>query len=555
MNLTGYGFACVKGFDDEEGTEAKNSETAVYIYYGKNVNHGHKDALNLGIFAFDIDMMPDLGYPEFADSFDMHNKFLVSSPVSHNTVIVNGACQGGQTVGTPYLFDDSDFVKVISASADVYMYSKEYKRTTATIKYGEGLYYLVDFFNVTGGYIHTYILHGAESSSVTSDGIDLVQQEGGTLYSPDGTYGEPNTYPGYQWFTNVRQTDSAEGDFTVDWSIIDTWMHSEAEDVHLKVHMLGESGKVALADCVPPTNKPRNPSKLTYLFVERKNEDRSSLTSMFNSVIEPYSETPMIVSAEQIPVYEKGTDEPIANEKVKAVKVVLANGRTDIIAFSDEEESRTYDVDGIFDFTGSLVVYSVLGDETVIYTTDAYVSEGTENDRRITGTVENFTKELTDKNYITVAFDSDFPAEELSGEYIYIDKLKDADYNACYRIESAEKLSDGRYSIFIGDVTPIEFLSDEPDSGGYTYSIAEDQNFFIPLSKVTGDAGKIYFMAEDDPADVGESENGTAEENDGGDDTEPKDGSPVIWIVVIVAAVIAAVIVAFVLKNKRSVKE
>lgn len=567
VNLTGYGYASVKGFDDEEGTEAKTSETAVYLYYGKNGGHGHKDTLSLGLFAFDIDLMPDLGYPEYADSFDMHNRYLVSSTVSHSTVIVNDSNQGGHTVGTPQLFDDSDFVKVMSASADVYKYSKEYKRTTATVKYGEGLYYLVDFFTVKGGHIHTYILHGAESSAVIADGIDLVQQDGGTLYDPAGTYGQPDTQPGYQWFTNVRKTDDVTGDFTVDWSIVDTWMHSEAEDVHLKVHMLGDIDNVALADCVPPTNKPRNPEKLTYLFAERINEDRSSLTSTFNSVIEPYSEIPIIVSTEQIPVYEKGSDEPIASEEIKAVKVVLANGRTDIIAYSNETDGKTYNVDGIFDFTGSLVVYSVLGDETVIYTTDAYVSEETETDRRITGTVEDFTKELTDENYITVTLDSDFPAEELAGEYIYIDRLKSADYNACFKIESAEKLSDGKYSLFIGDVTMIERFttSREAALGDYIYSVAEDQKFYIPLSKTVGDAEKLYFTEEDDSGDntADDSVSNTGDEIPDGDTADPKGGNAIVWIVITVSAVIAvgvgAVIAvgvgAVVVKCKKSDKK
>lgn len=555
VNLTGYGYACVKGFDEEEGTEAKNSETTVYHYYGKTGEHGHLDALNLGLFAYDIDLMPDLGYPEFADGSDYHETYLVNNTTSHNTVLVNDYPQAVQTVGTPCLFDDSDFVKVISTKADVYrsVMAEEYKRTTATVKYGDGQYYLVDFFAVKGGNKHTYILHGAESSLVTPDGIDLIPQEGGTLFSPTGTYGVLSDYAGYFMFKDVKKTDSVTGDFTVDWSIVDTWNHSEAEDVHLKVHMFGEHDRVALADCVPPTNKPGNPDKLTYLFADRVSKDDSPLVSMFNSVIEPYSETPIIVSAQQVPVYEKGSDKAIESEDVKAVKVVLANGRTDIIAFSNEKDGKTYNVDGIFDFTGSLVVYSVLGDEKVVYTNDAYVSEGKEEDRRITGTVEDFTKELTDENYITVTLDSDYPAEELAGEYIYIDKNMFSEYNACFKIESAEKLSDGKYSIFIGDVTPIDRLTTEKEAklGEYIYSIAKNKNFYIPLSKIEGDAKKVYFGAEKDPENIEGDESGTGDENIGGDVTEPKDSSVVIWIAVILAVVIAAGVVVAVMKAKK----
>lgn len=558
VNLTGQGFACVKGFDDEEGTEAKSSETSVFIYYGKNGGgHGHKDALNLGIFAFDIDLMPDIGYPEFADG-SSHNINFVNNTISHNTVMVNESPQNGHMVGTPHLYDDSDFVKVISASADVNWFTEEFKRTTATIKYGEGLYYLVDFFAIKGGNQHTYILHGAESSAVTTDEIDLVQQDGGTLHKDPsvefGATGISQEEAGYQWFKNVRKAENVTNDFTVDWSIVDTWMHSEAEDVHLKVHMLGgEFDSVSLADAVPPTNKPRNPQSLTYLMATRKSEKASSfnLVSMFNSVIEPYSETPIIVSAEQIPIYEKGSNEAIVSDDVKAVKVLLVNGRTDIIAYNNANDSKTYNVDSLFDFTGSLVVYSILEGEKVVYTNDAYVFEGVDEDRRITGTVESFTKELTDENYITVTLNSDFSAEALSGEYIYIDRLETADYNACYKIESAEKLSDGKYSLFIGDVTPVEFLSYDPDSDKYTYSIAENQNFYIPLSKTEGDAEKIYFTEENTSEDIGSDKNNVDDENIDMDAPKAKDSGVMIWIVVIAAVVIVAGVATVVFKCKK----
>ncbi len=519
VNLTGYGYACVKGFAEAEITESNKNispETATFIYYGRNSGHGHKDTLNLGLFAFDVDLMPDLGYPEFADSRDMHRRYFVINTISHNTVMVNDSNPGAQVVGNPVLFDDSDLVKVISVSADLYSNVNEYKRTTATIKYGDGLYYLVDFFSVNGGNKHTYILHGAESSAVTADGIELIQQDGGTLLSPYGVYGTPNEDPGYQWFTNVRKTDSVTGDFTVDWSIVDTYGYATADDIHLKVHMLGEVDKVALADGVPPTNKPGNPEKLTYMFADRINEDGSQLESMFNSVIEPYSKTPFIVSACQVPVYEKGTDTPVKGEEVKAVKVELEGGRTDIVVYCSKNNGKVYNIDGIFDFSGSFVVYSVFGDETVVYTNDAYVTEGTKEDRRLTGVVEDFTRELTDENYITVSFlGSEVDPASLAGKYIYINRYSSATYNACYEIISAEKLENGNYSLFIGDVTPIETKSlTSQTKSGYTYSIVKKQNFYIPLSKTVGDPEKLYDTSlsgsGDNTGDISEGENGGA---------------------------------------------
>src|SRR5699024_3479397 len=42
-----------------------DTQRDLWMYYGRNTGHGHKDTLNIGLHAFGIDLSPDLGYPEF----------------------------------------------------------------------------------------------------------------------------------------------------------------------------------------------------------------------------------------------------------------------------------------------------------------------------------------------------------------------------------------------------------------------------------------------------------------------------------------------------------
>jgi len=209
-------------------------------------------------------------------------------------------------------------------------------------------------------------------------------------------------------------------------------------------------------------------------------------------------------------------------------------GRTDIIAYCSKNNGKVYNVDGVFDFSGSLVVHSTIGDETVTYTNDAYINEGTKADRRVTGTVEDFTKELTDKNYITVSFLSgELSPEELAGEYIYINRYESAIFNACYKIISAEKRDDGKFDLFIGDVSPVETRSlSSQTKNGYTYSIVKKQNFYIPLTNTEGDPEKLYGAVYEGD----ESTGGTGE----GPQTPDDAGGSVIWIIVVAAVVLAA---------------
>lgn len=465
--------------------EDPSAKTSLTMYYGRNGGHGHNDNLNLGLYAFNIDLTPDLGTPEVKDSTDMMRLYFIENVVAHNTVMVDKSQQLEVIATEPKYFDNSEFVKLISVDgSDVYNSTDEYERTGALIKYSDDVSYFVDFFKVAGGKNHIYSFHAAESSGYDTTGLELKKQTDssgnyvGTLLSPTISWGGKNDKTGFQYFTKVRKDEAPKGDFTIDWDLVDTWGTSTVESANLKLHMLGDYDKVTMAVGTPPRNKAGNPGELEYVLVE--NEGSDEITSLFSAVIEPYSmKESYIVSSELVKVTTaegKAADQ----SEIKAIKVVLENGRTDYIICNTGDISVEYTIDGQYKFKGFFGVLSVLEGKVSCYAMDSELICDKKTDNRLTGKVSSFTKELTDENYISVSLNREIDPASLSEKYIYISN--DTVRNAAYKIISAEK--DGKnYKLNIGDVTLIEkYFNNNDTSKGYVYDVAEGADFYIPLS-------------------------------------------------------------------------
>lgn len=491
-NLAGYGFAALR--DGTSAEKAKDDSTMrdVWMYYGRNHGHGHRDTLNIGMHAFGLDLSPDLGYPEFADNQNMNRFQWVSNTISHNTVVVDESKQRPQFVAQPKHFDDGDRVELLDVEApQVYPQTELYKRTTAMIKVDEANSYSVDFFRVKGGENHHFSFHGAEGS-VTTDGLDLVAQPTGTYAGPDVEFGqrvdsvEGHLYQGhgFHWLKNVeRSADPASG-FSVDWKVEDTWdvygNGAGAEtDVHLRLTMLGDLDEVALADGVPPQNKPGNPEALRYLVAKRSG---ANLDSVFTSVIEPYKGERYIESVEQVSATVDGTE--VTGTDVRAVKVTLADGRVDYIVNAMQPDV-TYVIDDTFTFQGFFGVYSEKDGEQVY----GYVNEGTvigdlveDATASVTGSVVDYTKTLSLENSITVKLSQPIAdAERLVGSYIYVET--DGERNGAYRIKGIASQDGDTVTLDIGDITLIRsYINPSEMSRGFTYNIAEGTGFVIPLA-------------------------------------------------------------------------
>ncbi|MCY9668322.1 heparinase II/III family protein [Paenibacillus alginolyticus] len=480
-----------------------------WMFYGRNVSHGHGDTLNVGFHAFGLDLSPDLGYPEFADSVDMHRAQWVVNTISHNTVVVDKRKQNTNLwAADAKHFDDTDLVKLIEVEAPkVYPQTTLYKRTTAMIKADDKNSYTVDLFRVKGGNDHYFSFHGAEGA-VATEGLNLVPQATGTYAGADVPFGERvddvagagYMGSGFHYLKNVERDTSPMNKFSVDWNVKDTWnMYGQgsgaATDVHLRLTMLGNVDDVALADGVPPRNKVGNPKDLRYLIAHRSG---TSIDSLFTSIIEPYKGESFISSI--TPLIVKMNGQTVDDSGVRAVRVKLKNGRTDYIVSSlDSSKSYTVELSDTaysLEFKGFFGVYSVQEDGSAsTYLHDgSYIGKNTEvrQDRvgSITGTVVDFRKDLSPHNEIIIeSFGLFGTPADLIGKSITIQN--DGVRYASYRIKNVSVLEGTRLKLDIGDITLVRSYKDPNDfSKGFIYDIASGASFRIPLSYITSQAAQ-----------------------------------------------------------------
>ncbi|MBD2861440.1 heparinase II/III domain-containing protein [Paenibacillus oceani] len=496
-NLTGYGLAALR--DGAAGTGA-DTRRAMWTYYGRTSGHGHRDMLNLGLYGFGIDLLPDLGYPEQANATDVNRFEWVNNTISHNTVMVDKKKQAAVWDGTPTLYDDSSMVKLFEAEAPkAYPQTELYKRTSAMVKVDEANSYVVDFFRVKGGSEHHFSFHAAEGP-VTTEGLSLTAQPTGTYAGPgvefgvrpanDSVTGSGYAGPGFHWLKNVERDNEPSAAFSVDYDVEDTWnVHPVDRDIHVRMTMLGELDDVALADGVPPRNKPGNPESLKYVVAHRSG---LNLDSTFTSVIEPYENSRFISDISQASVSAAPGSVSADVYGVRAVKVQLANGRTDYV-ISSMNPDAAYVIDGKIRFQGSFGVYSENGGQPVF----SYVNNGASIGRtgpeyagyantgvaRLEGTVTDFTRELSLQNKLQVQLDlQDQQPGSLIGRSVYV--RNDGQRNAVYLIKDVVPLGGGLYELDLGDITLIRSYASTTDlSQGFKYDVAPGNTFVIPLAR------------------------------------------------------------------------
>lgn len=482
----GFGFA---GLRAGSGPDAH----ALWMYYGRTMWHGHRDALNIGLYGAGMDLSPDLGYPESTGT-DPERLNWTSATVSHNTVVVDGRSQNAQWVSTPTLIGETDRVRVIEVQADdVYPDTDLYRRTSAMVSIDDTRSYVVDVFRVSGGQEHVFSFHGGPGS-VSTAGLELQEQDGGSYAGPDVPFQDPDYNEGghrsgFNYLNNVERDPSPAATFDVDWAVQDNWgVHDTDPEAKLRLSMLSGTGDVALADGIPPRNQPGNPARLRYLLARRRGE---WLTSGFISVIQPYRGDQEPVVAEPVPV--RATDgQPVGQFDVSAVRVSLPDGRIDYV-ISARDGSATYVVDDAVEFSGRFAVLSMRGGDSEYRYTLAATRLGQVDDggsatmARLRGRVLRFTRELSEQNQLEVHFDDELARDpaalpDLVGTHVHVQT--DGERNGVYRIHGIAQERRGalRYRLDLGAQTLIRGLIDPEDlDGGYRYNIRGGAPFSIPV--------------------------------------------------------------------------
>ena len=477
-NLNGYGLTM---FRTGEGDDRR----AAWLYYGRNGGHGHKDRLNFGMYYRGMDVLPDLGYPEYADSKWPKRSGWTKNTISHNTVMVNRRHQDVSWIGHCRFYAASEGVGAIEVgSPSVYPETRDYRRTLAVVDLSASESYLVDVFRVSGGDDHVMSFHSGEGEVVTG-GIDLAPQEKGTYAGPDipfGTHfdGAPDgryVGSGFAYLYEVSLLAWPVSGWWVDWKLKDTWgMQIGEAPVHVRYHALSQVDDAALAWGDPPQNKPGNPRRLRYVLQHNGGADRESL---FVSVVEPYSgDAPNLAGVERIDLGLERGDLTAA-----AVRVCASDGRVDLILSSDDPE-RVFDLGGGVKVAARFAVISLQDGAP----TAAFLIGGARADlpggaltverQAYTGKVIEMHREEIGPAWIDV--EGDLPlGDRLVGAQLRVQN--DGERDACYTIEGVSQGPNGRLRVDVGDTSFIRGLvSMEDYSQGYVYNFAPGDAFDVP---------------------------------------------------------------------------
>ncbi len=538
--LTGFGFAALRDgveFTDVTAQTQFDNRHGFWMYFGYNSGHGHKDTLNLGMDAFGLNFMPELGYPEETQKQPNRLQW-VGSTISHNTVIVDEKEQKVSDVrGKSLHFDDSEMVQLMDVDAkDVYPQTDVYRRSVVMVKIDDNNFYGVDFFRIKGGNDHLYSLHTLSDEICDTEGLELIPQTDesgsykGTYAGLDAKYiknektgavrayteGEtlaenevileaefgkdPNSpdeweydtiFPrGYTWLKNVDRDNSQSEQFEVDFKIKDfkKALKGNVGDLHLRATMLsaGVGTTVSTADGYPP-QKAENKAipSLRYLLVKRTGEN---LDTMFTTVLEPYRETRTLSGVEELALsIKEGTE--AAGDTHRAVKVTHQDGTVDYVFYATNNEvTYTLEDDGTaIDFRGFVGVYRLKDGANIYkYVCDGdIIGESTGETVSIKGRVSSFTDVLSFENEIRVKLSA--PVDEtivsdLANRYIFIEN--NGLRNGSYKIEGAKLDTEtGELVLDIGTATLIRKYKDPEDlNGGFVYNIDRRNDCVIPLS-------------------------------------------------------------------------
>lgn len=294
---------------------------AVWLDYDAGGGHGHADGMNLGLFAYGLDLLPDFGYPPVQYGGWAGPKFswYVITP-SHNTVVVDGQSQPA-AAGRTTLWTTGQAFQVLRASGPELIGGSQFERTVALVDLSERDFYVVDLFRVVGGKDHAKFLH-SHFGQIETAGLSL---------QPAEEYGHGALMRNFQ---GDRQ---AQPGWSVDWKIEDRYGYlPPGSDVHLRYTDLTKQAEAYIAEAwvsiggFTGTEEAWIPRILV-----RRQAEAAPLASTFVGVIEPYEKTSSLGLVRRLPLE---TSQGVAYSDANvAVEVQLQDGRRDLFVAADVE--------------------------------------------------------------------------------------------------------------------------------------------------------------------------------------------------------------------------
>jgi hypothetical protein len=303
-----------------EGSNAR----ALWIDYDTGGRHCHHDAMNIGLFAKGLDLLPDFGYPpvQYGGWFSERAEWYKSSS-AHNTIVIDGR-NSDEGAGMTELWIDQGEAQAIRVSGPQIVGAKRFERTIALIDQSNEDAYALDVFRVRGGSDHAYFLH-SYAGQLGSEGLSLrAVPDYGHGTQMRNFMGEENAAPGWmvEWRIDEEQAGLAPG-----------------ANVRLRYHGLTEKAEVCTAESWVSLGygKENRDLWIPQLMIRRRGG--GSLDSLFVGVLEPYAHKPSIKSTRRID--PSRVDDGFSDAAV--VEIELLDGRTDLLVVSEPDRMTKVD--------------------------------------------------------------------------------------------------------------------------------------------------------------------------------------------------------------------
>jgi len=480
-NSGGTGFAALQA-------PYRENERAAGLWYGRTINpsHAHADRLTLHLWAFNTVLMPDMGYPAHTGDWPKRHGF-TKHTISHNTLMINDTRQGASYSGKTRLFAEEGPLRVVdvdglgvpddrpwkdgrSWNEPIYKGVDTYRRAVIMVDVDEENSYLLDLFWARGGKNHR-LIQNSGSRTATTEGLQMIQQNGGTFAGEEVAFGEfydndsdrhwGYAGTGFQYLKNVERDETPAESFRIVWPI-----HGR-DGAYMRLHNLTQVDEVALADGEPSRGRP---DKIRYSVRSRFG---AALNTQFISVIEPYQGDPFIESVQILKRIEN-KNEPFA----AVVEVTLKDGRRDVLMVREEAGELSVDDLSLNGRLG-LIRYEADGQlETMIAIAAEELRAGNEAVRAPAVTGRLMAYDDSDRLNVRLRLAPDTPlSEELTDQYVIIANEEIAD--ASYQIEQVENA----YTLNLGQTSLFERLADPEDYGaGMLYNVQPGDRFLIPQS-------------------------------------------------------------------------
>jgi hypothetical protein len=323
--LDGFGHAILRSGQGDR-------QRALWMRYGKTVQHAHNDILTYGLEAFKRRMLPELGYPQGWTYAGVWEKSWATHYGTHIVGLRTRSFQRGRLT----LFADSAPARVAVAEThardqlgrDVWR-----QRTIVLVDRPDGGCYAVTLERVKGGAAHHHSFHGPDGTAKPI-GLDLTPQDGGTLLGPDSDYGDDSSVRGIdrELASYAFMYDVSRGSPREVWGM--DFALRDQEGVGLRTTVVYPAdARLAVAKGRPPGGG-SNPYEMTWCVLQRSGTP--PLASQFLTVLEPHQSDPAIQRVERVITMQ---DQPAGAFPARALRV-SGEGFTDLLVFQTDSDSE-----------------------------------------------------------------------------------------------------------------------------------------------------------------------------------------------------------------------